>query len=221
MPFSKLGLAPSLVYAARADGLQGTHAGPDRIHSSRAERSRPAGARPDGHRQDRRVRPADDRPPLRCERTRPQNAQPRGLVLVPTRELAVAGPRARSRRMARRFGSASTPIFGGVPMGPQMQGAEAGHRHRRGHAGPAHRSHAAAHDRSLGGRDPHAGRSRSDARHGLPAAASPRASGAAAHAPDAAVFGDAVDGGRPALRRVHARSAARRRLERATSWRRR
>ena len=47
----------------------------------------------------------------------------------------------------------------------------AGHRHHRRHARPPARPHGAAHGRSVGVRDPHARRSRSDARHGLPAAA--------------------------------------------------
>ena len=95
---------------------------------------------------------------------------PRGLVLVPTRELAVqvhqvardlrrAGAAPRRRHLRRRRHGAADP------------GAEARRRHRRRHARPADRPHAAAHGRSLRDRDPHAGRSRSDAGHGLSARA--------------------------------------------------
>ena len=56
-------------------------------------------------------------------------------------------------------------------------------------------------------RDPDARRGRPHARHGLPAAAAPHSQGAAARAPDAAVFGDDLAGRDPPLRRLHARPA--------------
>ena len=80
---------------------------------------------------------------LRSARRRPSRA-PRGLVLVPTRELAIQVERALDllRGAAAR---AVAAIFGGMPMRPQVQAAPAGRRHRGRHAGPAARSHEAAH----------------------------------------------------------------------------
>ena len=99
----------------------------------------------------------------------------RGLVLVPTRELAL-----QVHRALATYGAPVqlrvTAIFGGVGMGGADAGPPARHRHRRRHAGPADRSHAAAHDRSVGDRDAHARRGRPDARHGLSAGAAPRSS---------------------------------------------
>ena len=136
--------------------------------------TRSGGACPDGHRQDRRVRSADDRASRCVGPWRASARSPRGLVLVPTRELALqvhrgavdlrragAAPRHRHFRRRRHGRRRSSPW--------------ARHRHRRRHAGPADRSHAAAHDRSVCDRSAHARRGRPDARHGLSAGASPGA----------------------------------------------
>jgi hypothetical protein len=57
-------------------------------HPAGPGRPRPAGRRPDRHRQDRRLRPAAAAAPGR-QRSRRGPRKPRALVLVPTRELAV------------------------------------------------------------------------------------------------------------------------------------
>ena len=68
---------------------------------------------------------------------------------MPTRELAIQVHRALAD--VRRAGSALrvTAIYGGVPIGAADPRFEARHRHRRRHAGPSHRSPAAADDRPV------------------------------------------------------------------------
>ena len=87
MPFSKLGLAPSL-YAPRGDGLRAAHTGPGRIDSSRLERDRSlARAQTGTGKTAAFALPMIERLLLRGQR--PKRRGPLGLVLVPTRELAV------------------------------------------------------------------------------------------------------------------------------------
>ena len=112
---------------------------------------------------------------------------PRGLVLVPTRELAL-----QVRRALATYGA---PVQLRVlthlrrsPDGASGAGSEAGNGHRRRHARPAHRPHPAPDARSVGDRNPDAGRSRPDAGHGLPAVASPGHPGVAPRPSDAACF---------------------------------
>ena len=61
MPFSKLGLAPSLCAPLARMGYKQPTAIQIASIPHRAEWRRPSGTRPDGHREDRSVRPADDR----------------------------------------------------------------------------------------------------------------------------------------------------------------
>ena len=107
------------------------------------------------------------RPPARSSRIgKAQPGHPRGLVLVPTRELATqvtaalralgaARERQRARGLRRRRDGAAG------------QGAAEGRRRRRRHAGPPHRPDGAR--RALGrrGRGPRRRRSRPHGRHGL------------------------------------------------------
>ena len=81
--------------------------------------------------------------------------KPRGLVLVPTRELAL-----QVHKALATYGVPAnlrvTAIFGGVSFGPAEAGAAARHRHHRRHAGPSARSHGAAHRRFVGRAGSHA-----------------------------------------------------------------
>ena len=98
-----------------------------------------------------------------------------------------------------------------------MTGAPARHRHRRRHAGPAARSHGAAHGRSVGRRDSHARRSRSHARHGLPAAAAPHPGGAAARR-QTLLFSATLSGRSRAARRPTSRASRRASTCRKARW---
>ena len=114
---------------------------------------------------------------------------PRVLILAPTRELAAqveesvrdvrqAPARQVRGHLRRRLDQ------------PADRRAEARRRHRRRHARPAARPRRPAHRRSLEGRGARARRSRSHARHGLPARHEADVRAAAQAAADAAVLGD-------------------------------
>ena len=183
MPFSSLGLSPALCTPlARLGYSRPTPVQSESIPLVLDGRDMLARAQTGTGKTAAFGLPMIDRLLLRHPR-RAQTRQPRGLILVPTRELAL-----QVHKAIATYGAPArlrtTAIFGGVA--PR-------HRHRRSDAGPPHRSHAAAHRRFVGSRDPHAGRGRSDARHGLPAGAPPRARGVATGATDTAVLGDALE----------------------------
>ena len=192
--------------SARAFGLHHAHAGATEIHSDRPDRQRPAREGADRHRQDRRVRPADDRSPAHPGGAAAGTRKPRGLVLVPTRELAL-----QVHKSLSTYGVPAnlrvTAIFGGVSIVPQKKELLRGTDIIVATPGRLARSHGAAHGRSVRRADPDARRSRSHARHGLHAAAAPHPEGAAARSADAAVLGDdlrrsgAAGGGLHARRR--------------------
>ena len=156
---------------------------------------------------------------LLVRRRRNLTRKPLGLVLVPTRELAVQVHRALATYGAP-VGLRATVIFGGVPMPGQVKALRQGADIVVATPGRLHRPLAAPDDRSVGGRNSHARRSRSNARHGVSAAPSPRAAGHAAGAPDADVLRDAVGSRRAPRRRIHARAAAGRCVA-ADPWRQR
>ena len=68
--------------------LHHPHPDPGAGHPRRHGRQGPAGHRPDRHRQDRGLRPADPAPPGRQPQSRPCRAPRACLILSPTRELA-------------------------------------------------------------------------------------------------------------------------------------
>ena len=119
--------------------------------------------------------------------------KPRGLVLVPTRELAL-----QVHKSLSTYGVPAnlrvTAIFGGVSIVPQKKELLRGTDIIVATPGRLARSHGAAHGRSVRHPDPDARRSGSHARHGLPAAAAPHPEGAAARSADAAVLGDDLAG---------------------------
>ena len=129
---------------------------------------------------------------------------PRGLVLVPTRELAVQVHQALCR-LRRAHAPSHRRHLRRRRHGRTDPGAPARRGHRRRHARPPHRSPAAADGRPLRGRGAHAGRRRSDAGHGLPARAPDRRCGAAAPPTDVAVLRHAVRGHYRSRGGVHAR----------------
>ena len=106
---------------------------------------------------------------------------PRALVLVPTRELA-----AQVNESVRTYGKhlrlRTLVVFGGVGIGPQIDGVPPRHRHPGRNAGPTARSRAAGHGRPVASADPGARRSGSHARHGIHRRHPPRDQAAAAQA---------------------------------------
>ena len=177
-------------HAARTAGLHHAHARANEIHSDRPHRPRPAGESPDRHRQNRGVRPADDRSAARRAAVSPSTTRkPRGLVLVPTRELAL-----QVHKSLATYGVPAnlrvTAIFGGVSIVPQKKellrgtdiivatpGRLLDHMEQR--------TVDLSGVQSVGAR-----RSGPHARHGVPAAAATHPQGAAARSADAAVLGD-------------------------------
>ena len=127
---------------------------------------------------------------------------PRGLVLVPTRELA-----AQVHRSLVTYGAPVqlrvTAIFGGVGMGAQIQSLRRGADIVVATPGPADRPPAAAHCRSLRDRDPYVGRRRPDAGPGLSARTAPDHGVPPAVASDLALFRDSVPRSRRPGSRVH------------------
>ncbi len=124
MPFSKLGLAPSLCEPLSRSGYKEPTAiqtaaiphvlsGVDLLARAQTGTGKTAAF----------GLPMIDRLVLRSNGAR--NARPRGLVLVPTRELAV-----QVHGALTAYGAPVrlrvTPIFGGVPMGPQIKALKQG-----------------------------------------------------------------------------------------------
>ena len=75
MPFASLGLSPSLSNPLARLGYTTPTPVQTEIHSDRPDRQRPARQGADRHRQDRSVRPADDRSPAHQGRRRGRDAQ--------------------------------------------------------------------------------------------------------------------------------------------------
>ncbi len=147
-----------------------------------------------------------------------QLRKPRGLILVPTRELAVQVHKAMG--VLRRAGASpyDRHLRRRVAARPDT-GAPARRRHCRRDAGTSHRPYAAAHDRFVGGGDSHPRRRRSHARHGLSAGAPPHSRRAAAHAPDAAVLGDVFGRRRTAVGATSRATPSASTCPKARSWR--
>ena len=96
------------------------HPDPGPGHSRRHGRPRPAGHRPDRHRQDRRLRPADPAPPgRRTASPRPRRGC-RVLVLSPTRELATQIAES-FKTYGAHLGMTVAVVFGGVKYGAADQ----------------------------------------------------------------------------------------------------
>ena len=96
------------------------------------------GAGGDRHRQDGGLRAADAAPPAR-ENPPSGRRRTRGLVLVPTRELAMQVAEA-IHKYARNSGLSVVPVYGGASMLDADPRPRARRRHRRRHAGPRARS---------------------------------------------------------------------------------
>ena len=125
MPFSTLGLSPSLCTPLAGLGYAQPTPRSNFRYSRRPRRQRPVGPRADGHWQDCRIRlPMIDRLLVRGQRPAGMR-KPRGLVLVPTRELAQQVHQA-LRTYGAPAGLRITAIFGGVPMRPQVQTLQRG-----------------------------------------------------------------------------------------------
>ena len=123
MSFNHLGLSPELLARGRPRGLHRADPGPDPGHPLRPRWPGPARGRPDRHRQDRRIRPADD---PAAPRSRPSGPRViRALILTPTRELAL-----QVEESVRTYGAQqpirSTTIYGGVGFDPQVRALRAG-----------------------------------------------------------------------------------------------
>ena len=150
---------------------------------------------------------------LMIQGRRPRTSKPLGLVLVPTRELAI-----QVHKSLLTYGAPVrlrvAAIVGGMSMVNQIRALRMGTDIVVATPGTLDRSPAAAHGGSVGGGDPDAGRRGSDARHGLPAGAEADRADAAEGTPDAAVLGDDVEADRGAVGRVHQEPEARRHLER-------
>ena len=117
----------------------------------------------------RPVRARPPRSPCRCCSGSPDDrsaGDPVALVLVPTRELAVQVSEA-FHRYGKDLGARVLPIYGGQPIGRQLQRPGHGRGRRGGHPGPGARPHRPGHPAA--GRRGHRGarRGRRDARHGL------------------------------------------------------
>ena len=119
MTFESLGLSPALLRALTEQNYTTPDADPGRSHPAGAGRPRPAGRRPDRHRQDRRVRPAAAQPPVQADR-RQRLPPPRALILVPTRELAVQVTES-LRGYGKHLRMNISAIYGGAGMGPQVE----------------------------------------------------------------------------------------------------
>ena len=128
--FADLGLRPELLERADRARLRGADADPARGDPAAAGGPRPARPGRHRHRQDRRVRAADA---AAAGRTAAGGTSPSALVLVPTRELAVQVSEA-IHRYGRDLGARVLPIYGGQPIGRQLQALRARRRRRRRHA---------------------------------------------------------------------------------------
>ena len=141
--FATLGLDEAIVAVGHVARIRRAHAGSARDDSAAARRTRPARRRPQPAPARRR------RSRCRCCSASPDSAPrtgaaPRGLVLVPTRELAMQVAEA-VHKYARGGRLTVLPLYGGAPMHPADPRARARRRHRRRDAGPRARPHPARH----------------------------------------------------------------------------
>ncbi len=171
MTFDTLGLSADLVRIVAEEGYDRAHARPGGGDPPRPRRTRRPRGSPDGHRQDRRVRPADPRSPAARTPTpasRRLDTRSASLILVPTRELAM-----QVDESVRHLWPDRSPAPGGRlrrdPDRAADQGAAWRDRDPRRHAGSAARPRRPADGQPRPGRDPRPRRSGPDARHGLPA----------------------------------------------------
>ena len=105
LSFSTLGLAPELLRAVAAQGYTEPTPVQREAIPLRARRPRPAGRRPDRHRQDGCLRAADAAAARRHAATRRRRPRIRALILAPTRELAI-----QVEESVRVYGSNSRPL---------------------------------------------------------------------------------------------------------------
>ncbi len=112
-----------------------------------------------------------------------------GLVLVPTRELAMQVAEA-IHKYARGAGLGVLPLYGGAPMHQQIQGLERGAARRRRDPRPGARSHPSQDAQARTSRGAGSGRSRRDARHGLRRGSRCHPRGDPRDPPDRALLGD-------------------------------
>ena len=122
MSFDGLGLSPELLLAVVRRGLHDPHPGPGGRDPRRPRRPRPARRRPDRHRQDGRVRPADHpdppRVPPRRRREAPPRARPRRRADARARDPG-RGERPHLRRATGR--SAPRPCTAASASGPRSR----------------------------------------------------------------------------------------------------
>ncbi len=207
MSFESLGLSPALLRALAERSYDTPDPDPGRGDPARAGRPRPAGRRPDRHRQDRRVRAAAAAAPVHADRRPAAPAQAARAGADPDPRTRRAGARQPARLRQAPAHWPSTVIYGGAGMGPQIDALRRGvdilvatpgrliDHLERGTAKPRRR------------RDPGARRSRPHARHGLPARDQAHPRPAAAQAADAAVLGHLRGQHQEAGAGVHARPA--------------
>ena len=100
---------------------------PGRHHPRRPRRPRRLRQGPDRLGQDHRLR----HPLLAIASARPSPRRPRGLVLVPTRELAAQVARRARAARGRPARPHVVAVYGGAGFGPQLQRAAPRRRHRR------------------------------------------------------------------------------------------
>ncbi len=152
----------------RTRGLHRSNTRAGTGHPARPRRTRRARRRPDGHRQDGGVHPADPAALASHANSSPSPAR------HPIRA-ADPDPHPRAGRQigesvdatARAPASARTVVYGGVPPGPAGQGAAARRRDPRRHTRPPARPDRPAAVNLSPGRDPRPRRGRPHAGHGL------------------------------------------------------
>ena len=134
--FAELGVPAPLVDVLDADGITAPFPVQAAVAARRA--GRPGHPRPGTHRlrQDPRLLAPPGQPAGR--RVDRERAGPRGLVLVPTRELATQVTEV-LKPLARAMDLWVTTIYGGVSYGPQVNALQPQDRHRRRHPRPARR----------------------------------------------------------------------------------
>ena len=169
MLFEELGLGAPLLRAVATEGYTTPHTHPDSRHPADCGRPRPIRLRPDGHRKDGRLCAAHPAPPVGRQRLAAQ-PQPPSASIDPFTDSRVG--RADWRKLCRLWpihGSASHGCLRRRRPAAAGSGTAARGRYPRCHARTTPRPHATRVRPPGPDRDVRAGRSRPDARHGLPA----------------------------------------------------